>query len=239
MQRFPRLLLFLCLAAGALRAAQPEAVMKDPTSNRLTENFIVPSGTRGFTTGRKLNKIGWRASSTCELHFDRCKIPAGNLLGTRGHGLRQTLAQISTGRILIGALGLGILQGSLDRSRAYMKERTAFGKALTEYQGVTFPLADAAAEVHAAHLLSLNVARLIDAGAPVQKELAMAKLFSTQAGARAVDRAIQTHGAMGFTNEMHLTEAYTILRKNQVSDGTNEILRRTIAKQLIDGDIAL
>lgn len=137
-----------------------------PDGRKEISNFIVPSGTPGFSTGRKLTKIGWRASSTCELHFAGCKIPAANLLGARGAGLRQTLAQISTGRILIGALALGILQGSLDRARNYMQERTAFGKPLAEFQSLQFKLADMATHAHAARLMLYDAAAAKDAGAP-------------------------------------------------------------------------
>ncbi len=196
-------------------------------------SFIVPSGTPGFSTGRKLNKIGWRASSTCELHFDQCKIPADNLLGTRGHGLRQTLAQISTGRILIGALGLGILQGSLDRARAYMKERTAFGKPLTEFQSLQFKLADMATHAHAARLMLYDAAAEKDAGRRFEQKASMAKLFTTERAMEAAHQAIQIHGGYGVISEYAVARAFGDAKVLEIVEGTSEIQRMIISRELI------
>jgi short-chain 2-methylacyl-CoA dehydrogenase len=196
-------------------------------------SFIVPSGTPGFSTGRKLTKIGWRASSTCELHFDRCKIPAGNLLGTRGHGLRQTLAQISTGRILIGALALGILQGSLDRARAYMKERTAFGKPLTEFQALQFKLADMATHAHGARLMLYDAAAAKDAGRKFDQQASMAKLFATERAMEAAHQAIQIHGGYGIISEYPVARAFGDAKVLEIVEGTSEIQRMIISRELL------
>jgi butyryl-CoA dehydrogenase len=196
-------------------------------------NFIVPAGTPGFTTGRKLQKIGWRASSTCELHFDRCKIPADNLLGTRGHGLRQTLAQISTGRILIGALGLGILQGSLDRSLAYMRERTAFGKALAEFQVLQFKLADMATNTHAARTMLYDAAAAKDAGQRFDQQASMAKLFTTERAMEAAHQAIQIHGGYGVIGEYAVARAFGDAKVLEIVEGTSEIQRMIISRELL------
>lgn len=196
-------------------------------------NFIVPSGTPGFTTGRKLQKIGWRASSTCELHFDRSKIPMGNLLGTRGHGLRQTLAQISTGRILIGALALGILQGSLDRSRAYMKERTAFGKALAEFQALQFKLADMATHAHGARLMLYDAASAKDAGQRFDQQASMAKLFASERAMEAAHQAIQIHGGYGVISEFPVARAFGDAKVLEIVEGTSEIQRMIISRELL------
>lgn len=196
-------------------------------------SFIVPTGTPGFTTGRKLTKIGWRASSTCELHFDRCRIPAGLLLGTRGHGLRQTLAQISTGRILIGALGLGILQGSLDRARAYMRERTAFGKALTEFQALQFKLADMATHAHAARLMLYDAAAEKDAGRRFDQQASMAKLFTTERAMEAAHQAIQIHGGYGVISEFAVARAFGDAKVLEIVEGTSEIQRMIISRELL------
>lgn len=196
-------------------------------------NFIVPAGTPGFTTGRKLTKIGWRASSTCELHFDGCRIPAGNLLGTRGHGLRQTLAQISTGRILIGALGLGILQGSLDRASAYMKQRTAFGKPLTEFQALQFKLADMATHAHAARLMLYDAAAQKDAGRRFDRQASMAKLFTTERAMEAAHQAIQIHGGYGVISEYPVARAFGDAKVLEIVEGTSEIQRMIISRELI------
>ena len=204
-----------------------------PDGRKEISNFIVPAGTPGFTTGRKLTKIGWRASSTCELHFDRCKVPAANLLGTRGHGLRQTLAQISTGRILIGALGLGILQGSLDRSRAYMKERTAFGKPLTDFQALQFKLADMATHAHAARLMLYDAAAAKDAGRPFDQQASMAKLFTTERAMEAAHQAIQIHGGYGVIGEYPVARAFGDAKVLEIVEGTSEIQRMIISRELL------
>lgn len=204
-----------------------------PDGRKEISNFIVPTGTPGFTTGRKLSKIGWRASSTCMLHFDGCKIPAGNLLGIRGHGLRQTLTQISTGRILIGALGLGILQGSLDRSLAYMKERTAFGKALAEFQVLQFKLADMATHAHAARLMLYDAAAAKDAGQRFDQQASMAKLFTTERAMEAAHQAIQIHGGYGVSSEYAVARAFGDAKVLEIVEGTSEIQRMIISRELL------
>lgn len=196
-------------------------------------NFIVPADTPGFSTGRKLTKIGWRASSTCELHFDRCRIPVANLLGTQGQGLRQTLAQISTGRILIGALGLGILQGSLDRARAYMKQRTAFGKTLAEFQSLQFKLADMATHAHAARLMLYDAAAQRDAGCRFDQQASMAKLFTTERAMEAAHQAIQIHGGYGVISEYPVARAFGDAKVLEIVEGTSEIQRMIISRELL------
>jgi butyryl-CoA dehydrogenase len=204
-----------------------------PDGRKEISNFIVPSGTPGFSTGRKLTKIGWRASSTCELNFDRCKIPAANLLGARGAGLRQTLAQISTGRILIGALALGILQGSLDRARKYMQERTAFGKALAEFQSLQFKLADMATHAHAARLMLYDAAAAKDAGTPFDQQASMAKLFATERAMEAAHQALQIHGGYGIISEYPVARAFGDAKVLEIVEGTSEIQRMIISRALL------
>ena len=134
---------------------------------------------------------------------------------------------------------MGLGRWALEKALDYAKQREAFGQKIAEYQGVTFPLAESAMELHAAHLMGLNVATLLDQGAPAVKELAMTKAYAVQVGYRAVDRAMQTHGAMGFTNELGLHHAWHSLRIVNVADGTNEILNRSIVQRLLKGDIEL
>ena len=196
-------------------------------------NFIVPSGWPGFGTGRKLNKIGWRASSTHELFFEGCRIPADHLLGERGAGLRQTLAQISTGRILIGALALGILQGSLDRSLAYMKQRQAFGKPLTEFQALQFKLADMATHAQAARLMLYDAATRKDLGQRFDKPASMAKLFATERAMEAAHQALQIHGGYGITSEYPTARAFGDAKVLEIVEGTSEIQRLIISRELI------
>jgi short-chain 2-methylacyl-CoA dehydrogenase len=196
-------------------------------------NFILPHGTPGFTYGRKLKKIGWRASSTWGLFFENCKLPRENLLGERGAGLRQTLATINTGRILIGAMGLGILQGSLDRSTAYVKERKAFGKSLASFQALQFKLADMATHAYAARLMLYHAAQLKDQGKPFDQEASMAKLFATERAMEAAHQAIQIHGGYGIMSEYPVSRAFGDAKVLEIVEGTSEIQRMIISRRLL------
>jgi butyryl-CoA dehydrogenase len=206
---------------------------KKPDGRSEISNFILPHGTPGFTYGRKLKKIGWRASSTWGLFFENCKLPRENLLGERGAGLRQTLATINTGRILIGAMGLGILQGSLDRSTAYVKERKAFGKALASFQALQFKLADMATHAHAARLMLYHAAELKDQGKPFDQEASMAKLFATERAMEAAHQAIQIHGGYGIMSEYPVSRAFGDAKVLEIVEGTSEIQRMIISRQLL------
>lgn len=196
-------------------------------------NFIMPHGTPGFTYGGKLKKIGWRASSTYGLFFEECRLPRENLLGERGAGLRQTLATINTGRILIGSMGLGILQGSLDRSVAYMKERKAFGKPIASFQALQFKVADMATHAHAARLMLYHAAELKDQGKPFGQEASMAKLFATEKGMEAAHQAIQIHGGYGIMSEYAVSRAFGDAKVLEIVEGTSEIQRMIISRQLL------
>lgn len=204
-----------------------------PDGRKEISNIILPNGTPGFTYGRRLRKIGWRASTTCELFFENCRVPADHLLGQRGAGLRQTLAQISTGRILIGALGLGILSGSLDRSLAYMKARRAFGKPISEFQALQFKLADMAAHAHAARLMLYDAAALKDAGASFNQQASMAKLFATERAMEAAHQAIQIHGGYGIMSDFAVSRAFGDAKVLEIVEGTSEIQRMIISRELL------
>jgi butyryl-CoA dehydrogenase len=206
---------------------------KKPDGRSEISNFILPHGTPGFTYGRKLKKIGWRASSTWGLFFENCALPRENLLGERGAGLRQTLATINTGRILIGAMGLGILQGSLDRSTAYVKERKAFGKALASFQALQFKLADMATHAHAARLMLYHAAQLKDQGKPFDQEASMAKLFATERAMEAAHQAIQIHGGYGIMSEFPVSRAFGDAKVLEIVEGTSEIQRMIISRRLL------
>jgi short/branched chain acyl-CoA dehydrogenase len=196
-------------------------------------NFILPHGTPGFTYGRELKKIGWRASSTWGLFFEDCKLPPENLLGERGAGLRQTLATINTGRILIGSMALGILQGSLDRSTAYVKERKAFGKTLASFQALQFKLADMATHAYAARLMLYHAAQLKDQGKPFDQEASMAKLFATERAMEAAHQAIQIHGGYGIMSEYPVSRAFGDAKVLEIVEGTSEIQRMIISRRLL------
>lgn len=204
-----------------------------PDGRKEISNFIVPTGTPGFTFGRKLRKIGWRGSSTHELFFDECVLTTDHLLGQIGSGLKQTLAQISTGRILIGALGLGVLQASLERSIAYMKERRAFGKPLAEFQALQFKIADMATHGHAARLMLYDAAARKDAGERFDREASMGKLFATEKAMEAAHQAVQIHGGNGVMIEYPVSRAFGDAKVLEIVEGTSEIQRMIIARELL------
>ena len=197
-------------------------------------NIIVPNGTSGFTYGKKLKKIGWRASSTYELFFDNCRVPAENLLGEQGSGLRQTLSTINTGRILIGALALGILQGSLERATDYMKNRSQFGKPIASFQALQFKLADMAVHTHAARLMLYQAAALKDEGRPFDQEASMAKLFATERAMEAAHQAVQIHGGYGIMSEYPVSRAFGDAKVLEIVEGTSEIQRMIISRALLN-----
>lgn len=201
--------------------------------------FLVPTASPGFEVQRIIKLFGHIGGDEAELRLEDVRVEPWQLVGELHQGFAAALYGVSLGRIYNSARAVGYGRWSLEKALDYAQQRKAFGKAIAEYQGVTFPLAESAMELHAAHLMGLNVASLLDQGAPAVKELAMAKAYSVQVGYRAVDRAMQTHGAMGFTNELGLHHAWHSLRIVNVADGTNEILNRSIVQRLLKGDTEL
>lgn len=201
--------------------------------------FMVPTASPGFKVDSLIRMWGHEGTDEAILAFDKLKVLPHQVVGEIDKGFRFAMLGVGLGRIYNCARAVGLARWALEQALEYVNVREAFGQKIAEYQGVSFPLAEAATQVHAAHLMALNAAMLLDKGLPATKELSMAKMYAVEMGRNAVDRAMQAHGAMGFTNEMYLTEAYTILRKANVADGTNEILRRAVAKQLLSGDTEL
>lgn len=201
--------------------------------------FLVPTSSPGFEVQRIIKLFGHIGGDEAELRLEDVRVEPWQLVGELHQGFAAALYGVSLGRIYNSARAVGYGRWALEKALDYAQQRKAFGKAIAEYQGVTFPLAESAMELHGAHLMGLNVASLLDQGAPAVKELAMAKAYSVQVGYRAVDRAMQTHGAMGFTNELGLHHAWHSLRIVNVADGTNEILNRSIVQRLLKGDTEL
>lgn len=201
--------------------------------------FLVPTDAAGVNLERVIRMHGHIGGYEAETVFDGVRVEPWQLVGKLDEGFRIGLLGVSMGRIYNSARAVGLARWALEQAVEYAQQREAFGAPIAEHQGVAFPLADAATEVHAAHLMGINVAQLLDRGERAVKELSMTKSYSVQAATRAVDRAIQTFGAMGFTNELGLHEAYARVRQAQVADGTNEILARTIAQRLFKGDLEL
>jgi alkylation response protein AidB-like acyl-CoA dehydrogenase len=206
----------------------------DPSAgHRGITAFIVEREFPGFTVGKKEDKLGIRASSTCELLFDECRVPGANVLGELGKGYKLAIETLNEGRIGIGAQMVGIAQGALDAALSYTKERKQFGKAIAEFQGVQFQLARAAMEIEAARLLVYNAARLRDARAPFLTEAAMCKLFASEVAERVSSLAVNLFGGNGFVKDYPVEKFYRDAKIGQIYEGTSNMLLQTIAKQIL------
>ncbi|HTW49219.1 MAG TPA: acyl-CoA dehydrogenase family protein [Acidobacteriaceae bacterium] len=195
--------------------------------------FIVEKGTHGFRPGKKENKLGLRASDTSELIFEDCEIPEENLLGQLGEGFVDAMRTLDGGRISIAALSLGIGRGALDASVKYVKERRQFGKAIAEFQGIQWKLADMATELDAARLLTLRAAVLKDAGQRVTRESSMAKLYASEVAVRICDEAVQLHGGYGFIKDYPVEKFYRDVKLCTIGEGTSEIQRMVIGREIL------
>jgi alkylation response protein AidB-like acyl-CoA dehydrogenase len=195
--------------------------------------FLVERDFPGFSVGKKENKLGIRASSTCELILEGCRVPAANVLGPVGVGYKVAIETLNEGRIGIGAQMIGIAQGALDAATAYVKERRQFGKAIAEFQGVQFQLAQMKVELEAARLMVYNAARLKDAGQPFVEEAAMAKLFSSQVANRIAGQALELFGGYGYSKEYPVEKFYRDAKIGTIYEGTSNMQLQTIAKALL------
>jgi alkylation response protein AidB-like acyl-CoA dehydrogenase len=194
--------------------------------------FIVPTGTPGFNVGPPEHKLGIRASDTCPITFDDCAIPAANLLGARGEGLKIALSNLEGGRIGIAAQALGIARAALDAARAYSHERVQFGRPIHEHQSVANMLADMHTQLNAARLLVLHAARMRTEGIPCLSEASQAKLFASEMAERVCSDAIQIHGGYGYLQDYPVERHYRDARITQIYEGTSEVQRMVIARQL-------
>jgi alkylation response protein AidB-like acyl-CoA dehydrogenase len=195
--------------------------------------FLVERGFPGFTVGKKEDKLGIRASSTCELLLEDCRVPRANVLGDIGKGYKVAIETLNEGRIGIGAQMIGLAQGALDHAVRYTKERKQFGKAIADFQGVQFELARAATELEAARLMVYHAARLRDAGEPFVKEAAMCKLFSSEVAERVTSLAVNLYGGYGFVKDYPVEKLYRDAKIGQIYEGTTNLQLQTIAKQLL------
>ena len=195
--------------------------------------FIVERGMPGFTIGKKEDKLGIRASSTCELLFEHCGVPKANVLGEAGKGYKVAIETLNEGRIGIGAQMLGLAAGALDHAIKYTKERKQFGKAIADFQGVQFQLARAATEVEAARLLVYNAARLRDLGQPFLTEAAMCKIFASEVAEHVASLAVNLFGGYGFVKDYPVEKLYRDAKIGQIYEGTSNLQLQTIAKQLL------
>ena len=207
--------------------ARPEAGYKGIAA------FLVERGFPGFRVGKKEDKLGLRASSTCELVLDGCVVPRENLLGEPGQGYKIAMETLNEGRIAIGAQMIGLARGALEHAAAYARERKQFGKPIAEFQGVQFELAKMAVEVEAARLLVYNAARLRDAGLPFLTEAAMAKYYSSEIAELVASKAVEVHGGVGVTKDYPVEKLYRDAKIGRIYEGTSNIQLMTIAKKLL------
>ena len=195
--------------------------------------FIVDRGTPGFTVGKKEDKLGIRASSTCELLFEDCVVPKSQILGEVGKGYNVAIETLNEGRIGIGAQMVGLAQGALDHAIGYTKERKQFGKPIADFQAVQHQLARAAMELHAARLTVYEAARLRDAGRPFLTEAAMSKLYTSEVAERVTSLAVNLFGGYGFVKDYPVEKLYRDAKIGQIYEGTSNLQLQTIAKQIL------
>ncbi len=195
--------------------------------------FLVERGMPGFTVGKKEDKLGIRASSTCELILEDCHVPRANVLGEVGKGYKVAIETLNEGRIGIGAQMIGLAQGALDHTVRYVKERKQFGKPIADFQGIQFQIARAATEVEAARLMVYNSARLRDAGLAFLKEAAMAKLFSSEVAESVSSLAVNLFGGYGFVKDYPVEKLFRDAKIGQIYEGTSNLQLQTIAKQIL------
>ena len=196
-------------------------------------SFVVEKGTPGFSSGKKENKLGMRASETAELIFDNCRIPDANRLGEIGQGFIQAMKILDGGRISIGALALGIAKGAYEASLKYSKERYQFGKAISEFQGISFKLADMATEIEASELLLHKAAFLKEQHKPVTTVGAMAKMYASEMCVRVATDAIQIHGGYGYTKDYPVEKFYRDAKLCTIGEGTTEIQKVVISRNIL------
>ena len=194
--------------------------------------FAIEKGTKGFTSGKKMDKLGMRASETAELIFQNCRISEENRLGEVGEGFIQAMKILDGGRVSIGALSLGIAKGAYEASIKYAKERTQFGKSIIDFQAIGFKLAEIATEIEAAELLLHKAAFLISTGQKVTQLSAMAKMYTSELCVKAATEAIQIHGGYGYTKDYPVEKFFRDSKLCTIGEGTTEILKLVISKNI-------
>ncbi|MCM3166061.1 acyl-CoA dehydrogenase [Peribacillus frigoritolerans] len=205
---------------------------KDSKGKKIISAFIVPTDTKGLTINSNYEKMGVRASNTCEIILDNVRVPKGNLLGDPDKGFKQFLFTLDGGRISIAALAVGIAQAAFDRALAFSKERIQFGKTISNFQAIQFKLADMAMEIELARNMVYKAAWLKDNKKPFAKEAAYAKLFASETAFRASNQAIQIHGGSGYMREYEVERYLRDAKLLEIGEGTSEIQRLVIARQL-------
>jgi short/branched chain acyl-CoA dehydrogenase len=223
---------FITNSGTAITSAILVAAVDAGIGDGAVSTIVVPSGTPGLTVGGAYRKIGWRASDTHELSFDRCRVPADHLLGERGRGYAQFLETLADGRVAIGALAVGLARGCLEESVVYAGQRQAFGKPIGAFEALQFKIADMKVGVETARLAVLNAAWLRDRGKPFATEASVAKLYASEVATTCAREAVQVHGAYGYVEEFPVARFYRDAKVLEIGEGTNEIQRLLIARAL-------
>ena len=195
--------------------------------------FVLEKGTPGFSAGTPYRKLGLHASDTAELIFEDARVPADHLLGTEGQGFVQAMQVLEGGRIAMAAMAVGIAQAAVDAAVKYMKQRSAFGRTLAEFNGLQGMIAELATEVEVARLLLLRAAWLKDAGHPAMHAAAMAKLFASEAAMKAATKAVQIHGGAGYITEFPIERIFRDAKLTEIGEGTSEVQRLVIAREIL------
>jgi short-chain 2-methylacyl-CoA dehydrogenase len=214
------------------KVATITAVTGESDGRKEISSIIVPTDTPGFEVGRSYRKVGWRASDTHELAFNNCRVPEENLLGEKGKGYAQFLQILDDGRIAIASIGVGLSQGCLDESIKYAGEREAFGRPIGGFQGLQFKIADMKVAVETARLATYKAAWLKEQGRPYKAEASLAKLHSSEIAVTCAREALQIHGAYGYIEEFPVARYYRDAKVLEIGEGTNEIQRILIARDL-------
>jgi len=222
------------ITSGSIADVVTIAARTDPSAgNRGISNIIVEKGAPGFRAGRDEDKMGLRGSVTSQLFFEDCRVPKENLLGRPGEGLKQFLITLDGGRISIGAMALGLARAALESATSYASQRVQFGQPIARFQAIQWMVADMATEIEAARLLVYHAAWLKDRGVRFTREAAMAKLFASETAERAAFKALQIHGGYGYTRDYDVERIYRDQRLCTIGEGTSEILRWVIARQVL------
>ena len=206
----------------------------DPTKGaKGISAFVLEKGTPGFRAGTPYRKLGLHASDTAELIFEDARVPADHLLGAEGQGFVQAMQVLEGGRIAMAAMAVGIGQAAVDAAVKYMKQRSAFGKTLAEFNGLQGMIADVATDVEVARLLLLRAAWLKDAGRPAMHAAAMAKVFASEAAMKAATKAVQIHGGAGYITEFPVERIFRDAKLTEIGEGTSEVQRLVIAREIL------
>ena len=220
--------------AGVAQVAVVMAVTDPAQGNRGISAFILEKGMPGFSAGAPYRKLGLHASNTAELILDNVRVPGANLLGEASAGFVNSMQVLEGGRIAMAAMAVGLAQGALDQALRYMKQRSAFGKTLAEFNGLQGMIAEMGTEVEAARLLALRAAALKDAGKPAKVAASMAKVFASEVAMKAATRSLQIHGGAGYITEFPIERIFRDAKLTEIGEGTSEVQRMLIARAVLD-----